>query len=631
MNAAISAGLRHLPAVGLEELNTAAALQTRVDRKYVIPVLQAKQLLASLDSGVRILEMDGLRTFEYDSVYFDTPQRDSYLLAARGRRRRFKVRTRTYVDSDASFLEVKTEGGREATVKERIPYAPADRSRITAEGLTYVNETLAAAVGSVPAGPLGPVLETRYRRTTLFLPGSGSRATLDEAVLAAPGAARLAPGRVHGARDQVGLRRRTAGPVSLGQRRPAQPHLQVRHRHGRPLPGAAGQPLAQHARPEPASDPGTDRLTPSFSVAAMALAVSLAGCSVPGTAASTGQAGTALASGAQALTVASVDEDTHFDADDLSWDTAGEVGVTLADGASSVAAGSSSDAVKVDGDTVTISAAGTYRLAGGLSDGQVVVAAGEEDLVRVILDGVYLSSSTGSPFVVQSANEALVYLADGSANALQDAADYADQGEDSPNAALYSMADLTIAGGGSLTVSGRYNDGIVSKDGLVLAAGNVTVNAADDGIRGKDYTVLLDGAYTVTAGGDGVKADNETDEGRGWLLVSGGTLTVGAGDDGVNASGGSSSTGTQAGQAAGPGGGMGGGKLSATTPLTSAAELSPSTHRAMGWTPTATPASPAAPSSSTDPATTATARWTSTENWQSRAARSRRPAARAWR
>lgn len=103
--------------------------------------------------------MDGIRSFDYDSVYFDTPQLDSYLLAARGRRLRFKIRTRTYVDSSLSFMEVKTGSGREATVNERIPYSVHDRSRITAEGLDYVNETL-SAIGDIPSGPLEPVLET---------------------------------------------------------------------------------------------------------------------------------------------------------------------------------------------------------------------------------------------------------------------------------------------------------------------------------------------------------------------------------------------------------------------------------------------------------------------------------------
>jgi hypothetical protein len=68
-------------------------------------------------------------------------------------------------------------------------------------------------------------------------------------------------------------------------------------------------------------------------------------------------------------------------------------------------------------------------------------------------------------------------------------------------------------------VKGNFNDGISSKDGLVLAAGNVTVDAADDGIVGKDYAVLLDGAYQVTAGDDGFKSDNDEDEGRGWVLI----------------------------------------------------------------------------------------------------------------
>jgi len=177
--AAVVSNLRFLPAVGLEELNSEAALQTRVDRKYVVPSRLARRLLGTFHADVRVLEMDGSRSFAYDSVYFDTANLDSYLLAAHGRRRRYKIRTRTYVDSAVSFLEVKTEGAREATVKERIPYLLEDRARLTAEGLDYVRETLTAAVGSVPVDPLEPVLETRYNRTTLYLPESGSRATID--------------------------------------------------------------------------------------------------------------------------------------------------------------------------------------------------------------------------------------------------------------------------------------------------------------------------------------------------------------------------------------------------------------------------------------------------------------------
>ncbi len=251
-----------------------------------------------------------------------------------------------------------------------------------------------------------------------------------------------------------------------------------------------------------------------LSVAALAAAIGLAGCSVAATTptgvssvsgATTGSSSTATTGTAQAVSLDTLAEDTHYDADDLTWDAASEVAVTLADGASAVAGGTTSDAVTVDGDTVTITAAGTYRLSGSLSDGQVVVAAGEEDTVRIILAGADITSSTGSPFVVQSADEAIVFLEDGTNNALSDATSYTDQGTDAPNAALYSMADLTIAGTGALTVDGNYNDGIASKDGLVLAAGNVTIKAADDGIVGKDYAVLLDGAYQVTAGDDGFK------------------------------------------------------------------------------------------------------------------------------
>ena len=72
------------------------------------------------------------------------------------------------------------------------------------------------------------------------------------------------------------------------------------------------------------------------SVAALALALSLTGCSVAGTASSAGQAGTTGTGTQSAVTLASMEEDTHFDSDDLTWDAAKEVAVTLADGASTV-------------------------------------------------------------------------------------------------------------------------------------------------------------------------------------------------------------------------------------------------------------------------------------------------------
>lgn len=277
------------------------------------------------------------------------------------------------------------------------------------------------------------------------------------------------------------------------------------------------------------------------SVAALALALALAGCSAqaPGTTPATSTSATSstpavATSGTSAELASSIAEATHFDADDLTWDAAKETTITLSNGASA-AAGENAGSVAVDGNVVTIKAGGTYRVSGSLADGTIVVAAGEEDVVRIVLDNASVTSSTGPAVDIKSANEALLYLADGTSNTLSDAANYADTGTDAPSAAVYSLADLTVAGPGALTVNGNYQDGITSKDGLVLASGNVSVKAVDDGIKGKDYTVLLDGIYSVTAGGDGIKSTNETDADRGWLLVAGGTLDVSAGDDGIKA------------------------------------------------------------------------------------------------
>ncbi len=195
-----------------------------------------------------------------------------------------------------------------------------------------------------------------------------------------------------------------------------------------------------------------------------------------------------------------------------------------------------SSAVDVDGTTVTISAAGTYRISGSLSDGQLVVAAGDQAVVQIIVDNADITNADGAAVAVMSAEKAIVILADGSLNTLTDGATYVfAEGEDEPNATLYSKSDLTITGEGSLIVQGSYNDGITSKDGLVIDSGDITVDAVDDGIRGKDYVVVSGGTLDITAGGDGIKADNEEDAALGYISVLGGSITVAAKGDAIQA------------------------------------------------------------------------------------------------
>ena len=172
--------MNHLETISLDELIAAAALQTRVDRKYILRADEADAVLAGLDAGTRILEIDGQRASNYESVYFDTPELLSYRMAATGRRRRFKLRTRSYVDTAESYLEMKTRGARGTTVKDRLPYLMDDRDALTRDGREYADAALDGIGISHPEDLyLVPTLVTRYRRATLFLPGSQSRTTID--------------------------------------------------------------------------------------------------------------------------------------------------------------------------------------------------------------------------------------------------------------------------------------------------------------------------------------------------------------------------------------------------------------------------------------------------------------------
>ena len=195
--------------VDLETLVATAGLQTRVDRKYLLRPEAFERLLEALAGRARVLEIGGRRSFGYESVYFDTPDLLAYRAAAHGRRRRFKVRTRTYLDSGECVLEVKTSSGRGETVKERRTHDPASRDRLDADAAAFVRERITADV----AGELAPVLTTTYARSTLVDRDEAFRMTCDVGlVCAGPDGACL---RVD---DHVLVETKSAGSARLPDR-----------------------------------------------------------------------------------------------------------------------------------------------------------------------------------------------------------------------------------------------------------------------------------------------------------------------------------------------------------------------------------------------------------------------------
>ena len=222
-----------------------------------------------------------------------------------------------------------------------------------------------------------------------------------------------------------------------------------------------------------------------------------------------------------------LDAQTHYTNEDLTWDSSDEKTIDLANP-------TATDGVSVENGTITITSGGTYRLTGEYS-GQVKIEAAKTDTVRLVLDNAKITNSTGAAINVVSAAEAIIYTAAGTTNTVADEANYTATGDDDPDAAIYSTANLTLAGEGSLSVEGAYEEGIHTTGGLVIASGTLEVNAANTGIKGKDYVDITGGIVNVTAAQDGIKSTNTDDESLGFTRLSAGSVTISAGDDGLKA------------------------------------------------------------------------------------------------
>ena len=246
-------------------------------------------------------------------------------------------------------------------------------------------------------------------------------------------------------------------------------------------------------------------------------------------------------------TVSIEEEDT-----DASYSESDSTKITLSGKTASV----EGEGAKADGGTITISKAGTYVLSGTLDDGQVVIEAGKNDTVKLILNNASITSSTAPAIYASKCEKTILVLEKGTTNTLADGKDYVkedttetsttsessateeDDSSDNPNAAVYVKDDLTILGEGTLNVTGNAKNGITSKDVLRITSGTINVKAVHHGITGKDNLYIGGGTVTVEAeDGDGMRSTySKTDDAdKGHVYIEGGEINITCANDGIQA------------------------------------------------------------------------------------------------
>lgn len=225
-------------------------------------------------------------------------------------------------------------------------------------------------------------------------------------------------------------------------------------------------------------------------------------------------------------------EEVIFDKEDIykEWKNESYTSITL-----------NNDDVLVNGDgasfnnnIVSITSAGTYVVSGTLENGQILINTTDTESVRLILNGVNITTSDNASIYAKQAEKLIISLENDTENTLSDGKNYTVQNDDSPNATIYSKNNLSINGNGSLIINGNFNNAIYTKDDLKIASGNITINSKDDGIVGHDSVSIQSGTFKIKTGGDGIRSTNE-DTDKGFIEIKNGTFDIESVNDGIQA------------------------------------------------------------------------------------------------
>lgn len=200
-----------------------------------------------------------------------------------------------------------------------------------------------------------------------------------------------------------------------------------------------------------------------------------------------------------------------------------------------------SDATVSGGSAITeqglikITAAGSYTLSGTFN-GQIRVAAGDADKVKLILNGFNGVNTDDSVIYVESADKVTVKAQGGSTNIIKDSDTSVESDSDTRGkAAIYSKASLEFSGSGTLDVSSSYKHAVATTKKLTVSNGNLNITAVGAGLKGNNSVVITGGTISIDSKGDGIKTEETQDSEKGFVNISGGNITINTEGDAIRA------------------------------------------------------------------------------------------------
>lgn len=166
---------RRMPTLDLDRI-AAVRLMNRVDTKYLVDERRCMELLELAADQYYVQIIDDCRACRYATLYYDTPQWDMYHMHHNRRLTRQKIRTRTYIETGVTYLEVKNKSNKGRTHKRRMAL---DRSLFAAAATDTAAADFLRREARYAPEALSPSLATRFVRVTLVNHAMTERLTID--------------------------------------------------------------------------------------------------------------------------------------------------------------------------------------------------------------------------------------------------------------------------------------------------------------------------------------------------------------------------------------------------------------------------------------------------------------------